>query len=768
MFCFIAVFLLAIIPSTLGLTAPLELTKRDSTPSVFNIQNSLGPKLCTGGSIYFPSSPEFADLTERWSTATEGDILVVVVAVCEKDVATAVKFANLANLPFLATNRGHGTTLTLKKIKHGVLIKLSNFNTIDIAEDGNSAFLGGGVYADQVLEKLAEKNKVASLIADNILELDVITADGSKIKVSKYSHPNLYWGMRGAGQNFGIVTKFRHKIFDYPRGQDTYYVTYIFSEDKLETLFTRLNKLLNNGQLPRDANTYILYTFNPDANPKFTYFGTIDEAQPYLKPFIELGPLSTFNGTTPFPKLRHALGQGVTDPLCAAGKTTVTFPVGLETYNVETNRKVYELFTEMVTQAPDLKGSFIQFEGYSLQGMKAVDPISTAYGHRDDNILVSYTMAYPPSAANDAVAAKYGRQGRQLFIDGEAPRPHNAYPNYAYGDETVQQLYGYEPWRLQKLRKLKKKWDPNGRACGSPYKSEIPSLPPISLTPDPPSPRPSVTSRARPTKTIHLSPTIATTSDNGLQQHPQVAPLSAVTGTSPVGDGSSPGDINDENNGTKLPAIVTPVPSSPVTAAPLSGSNPKAAAPPIQTSVNLGNKINTSSEGAYVIDSQTLVPSSAIQYYGIPVSLVPGGSALVVGGSTIPLGLPARPLPLTKSPSASLVGGAVAGDPHSGIVIGTQTAYPAGPTITVSGTRYSLKPSALVVGVSTYSHPPENPSALFTAGGLAATRNCMSEVVIGGQTLVPGAGGINFGGTKISFASSGTAVVIGISTIPLG
>lgn len=108
----------------------------------------------------------------------------------------------------------------------------------------------------------------AGLIADSILELDVITADGSKIKVSKSSHPNLYWGMRGAGHNFGIVTKFRHKIFDYPRGQETYYVTYIFSEDKLETLFTRLNKLLNRGQLPRDANTYVLYVYNPDINPK--------------------------------------------------------------------------------------------------------------------------------------------------------------------------------------------------------------------------------------------------------------------------------------------------------------------------------------------------------------------------------------------------------------------------------------------------------------------------------------------------------------------
>ena len=151
-----------IIPLVLGRKAPLEPVKTDSTPSVSKIQNNLGPQLCRGGSLYFPSSREFADLTERWSAASEGDILVVIVANCEKDVTTAVKFANLAGLPFLATNRGHGTPLTLNKIKNGVLIKLQNLNTIDIAEDGKSALLGGGVYVDQVLEKLAIRNKVTS------------------------------------------------------------------------------------------------------------------------------------------------------------------------------------------------------------------------------------------------------------------------------------------------------------------------------------------------------------------------------------------------------------------------------------------------------------------------------------------------------------------------------------------------------------------------------------------------------------------------------
>jgi hypothetical protein len=68
----------------------LEPEKRGTTPSNTRIQADLGPKLCKGALIYFPSSPEFGEYTKRWSTAAEGDILVVVVPSCDSDVATTV------------------------------------------------------------------------------------------------------------------------------------------------------------------------------------------------------------------------------------------------------------------------------------------------------------------------------------------------------------------------------------------------------------------------------------------------------------------------------------------------------------------------------------------------------------------------------------------------------------------------------------------------------------------------------------------------------
>lgn len=61
------------------------------------------------------------------------------------------------------------------------------------------------------------------------------------------------------------------------------------------------------------------------------------------------------------------------------------------------------------------------------------------------------------------VAVAYGRQGRAILHAGAPAYPLNTYVNYASSDETLEEKYGYEPWRLARLRALKAKYDPQGR-----------------------------------------------------------------------------------------------------------------------------------------------------------------------------------------------------------------------------------------------------------------------------------------------------------------
>lgn len=145
-------------------------------------------------------------------------------------------------------------------------------------------------------------------MGDNILEMDVVTADGSEITVSESSNPDLYWAMRGAGQNFGIVTKFRYKIFEYPNGQDIFHATYHFTEDQLEILFEHLNKLLNNGTLPRDVNAYVVLRSKPSISPRVSRIQdhAITKATSNLK-----SRFSSITSTTSEPanKLHHTRKQ---------------------------------------------------------------------------------------------------------------------------------------------------------------------------------------------------------------------------------------------------------------------------------------------------------------------------------------------------------------------------------------------------------------------------------------------------------------------------
>lgn len=87
------------------------------------------------------------------------------------------------------------------------------------------------------------------LISDNFLSLNVVLANGTTVVVNAFSHSDLFWAMKGAGHNFGIVTSAYIKI--YPKAASTWhYHNYVWSQEQLETVFEALNKFQGKGQIP--------------------------------------------------------------------------------------------------------------------------------------------------------------------------------------------------------------------------------------------------------------------------------------------------------------------------------------------------------------------------------------------------------------------------------------------------------------------------------------------------------------------------------------
>jgi len=144
--------------------------------------------------------------------------------------------------------------------------------------------------------------------------------------------------------------------------------------------------------------------------------------------------------------------------------TSLRYPIGLNSYNLTAIRQVYNEIDETFRKVPEISGSFFLLEGYSTQAVKAVNTVTTAFPHRDDNILVTPYVMYAPNSAIDPIAQEFGKKLRKYLLDGsEDPTHLRAYVNYADGEESLEEVYGWEGWRLEKLRKLKAKWDPKNK-----------------------------------------------------------------------------------------------------------------------------------------------------------------------------------------------------------------------------------------------------------------------------------------------------------------
>lgn len=248
---------------------------------------------------------------------------IIVQAKTERDVIDAVNYARRNDLKIASRSSGHNSTGSV--LRHGgMLLDLSYMRDIEINMHNKSALVGPALWNMQLIEEAgkhglsfpaAHCGSVAiggyvlggglgwnhkhygGAACHSVKSMNVITADGRKLRASARENPDLYWAARGAGPGFfGVVTQLELQL--YPAPNNILVSMYIHPLDNISLVTSALEKLV---EIKDDRVEVLLLLMHnhqaPEGTPpeqaKICFIGlnafatSEAEARELLKPFAE-------------------------------------------------------------------------------------------------------------------------------------------------------------------------------------------------------------------------------------------------------------------------------------------------------------------------------------------------------------------------------------------------------------------------------------------------------------------------------------------------
>lgn len=434
-----------------------------------------------GGSLITRSSANYEDVRAVWNAMIETRPALIARCASAADVQRCVRFAAANGLLFSIRGAGHniaGSAL----VEGGFTIDLSQMRDVEVDPVSATAIVQPGATLGDVDAATAEHglalpvginsttgiagltlgggfgwlSRKHGLTIDSLLSADVITASGDKVTASETENEDLFWGLRGGGGNFGVVTSFTFGLYEvgpellcglvvhpFSDAPDLmrYYRDFTSSCSDDMTLWMVLRDAPPLPFLPEEVHGTRVVVF------AFVYAGDPAEGERLLAPLRSHGsPHGEHVGVIPFAGFQQAF-----DPLLTPGARNYWKSHNFASLEDGVLAEVLSAVETLPTPQTEI---FIAQVG----GAAARLPIdSSAYPHRDAAYVLNVHTRWE-DASDDRLCIDWAR----AFFDATAPySTGGVYMNFvseATDAARVQAAYGSSYPRLQEL---KAKYDPD-------------------------------------------------------------------------------------------------------------------------------------------------------------------------------------------------------------------------------------------------------------------------------------------------------------------
>lgn len=208
------------------------------------------------GEVITPDDPAYDDARRLWNAIHDRRPAVIVRPTTATRVALAVRFARDHDLEIVVKSGGHSAA-GLKGSDGCLVVDLSEMRGVEVDAERRTARANGGAFLGELDIAAQEHGLVCpvgvightgvagltlgggvgrlqrnfGLTIDNLAAVELVAADGRLVRASEREEPELFWGLRGAGWNFGIATAFEFRLQpfgpDLHRGVLTFPVTHV-------------------------------------------------------------------------------------------------------------------------------------------------------------------------------------------------------------------------------------------------------------------------------------------------------------------------------------------------------------------------------------------------------------------------------------------------------------------------------------------------------------------------------------------------------------